>query len=155
MTTDRTEYYRAWKKGPKKRLSDKYYNAAAHANRRAERWGVPGRLTTADVRAVLHDSKCTYCGTDADREIDHRIPMAEGGPNVPSNLVPSCHSCNSAKSNGTSPTQWSIRWLACVECGTTDQRHEARGLCKRCWSRNYDRTMRPNRGRKPRTLEGN
>lgn len=33
------------------------------------------------------------------------------------------------------PGEWAIGWLCCQECGTTERRHKANGLCLRCYSR--------------------
>jgi hypothetical protein len=43
---------------------------------------------------------CQYCGRrapDVALEVDHRIPVAGGGNNDPSNLVTACWDCNSGK----------------------------------------------------------
>jgi hypothetical protein len=43
---------------------------------------------------------CQYCGRrapDVALEVDHRIPVASGGNNDPSNLVTACWDCNSGK----------------------------------------------------------
>ena len=128
-------FYREWKQSPKKKLSDKYYSAARNANRRAERWGVPGKLTTADIRDVLDGKVCTYCGSDDDHMcVDHVTPMAKGGPNTRDNLVPSCRTCNASKHLGGHPTQWSNEHECCVKCGSTHRKHTGKGLCARCHS---------------------
>lgn len=31
---------------------------------------------------------------------------------------------------------WSTRWVACLECGTTERAHKGRGLCTACYARN-------------------
>ena len=46
---------------------------------------------------------CRYCGSGADTpgirfEIDHLVPVAQGGPTVIDNLVTACASCNRGKS---------------------------------------------------------
>jgi 5-methylcytosine-specific restriction endonuclease McrA len=47
--------------------------------------------------------KCQYCGrTISDGiklEIDHKLPVAEGGKDNYDNLITSCNECNSGKSN--------------------------------------------------------
>lgn len=46
--------------------------------------------------------KCQYCGKSAPDvvlEVDHIIPVAKGGTNDILNLVTSCHTCNSGKSD--------------------------------------------------------
>lgn len=94
---DRRAYYREWKRSSsRKKLSDKYYDAARHANRRAARWGCVGRITTADVRAILDGARCAYCGVPA-TEVDHVIALANGGPNTRANLAPACRPCNARK----------------------------------------------------------
>lgn len=37
---------------------------------------------------------------------------------------------------------WSRRFDACVECGTKTRPHASRGLCSRCFARNYARGRR-------------
>lgn len=41
--------------------------------------------------------ECIYCGSESDLTWDHLIPASEGGPDVISNQVPACQSCNSSK----------------------------------------------------------
>lgn len=52
---------------------------------------------------IRDDYKCQYCGrTISDGiklEIDHKIPIAEGGTDNYDNLITSCNECNSGKSN--------------------------------------------------------
>jgi hypothetical protein len=43
--------------------------------------------------------------------------------------------------------EWSEHYAACVECGTTDQPHQGRGLCRRCDSRLRQRARRAARGK--------
>jgi 5-methylcytosine-specific restriction endonuclease McrA len=47
---------------------------------------------------------CVYCGQLA-TSIDHVWPTSRGGPDIESNLVPACHSCNSRK-NDRLLTEW-------------------------------------------------
>jgi DNA-directed RNA polymerase subunit RPC12/RpoP len=45
---------------------------------------------------------CRYCGANPMSEVlqvDHVVPVSKGGTNDPVNLVTSCFSCNSGKSN--------------------------------------------------------
>ena len=55
------------------------------------------------------DKKCPYCNKDLflttkrkKLEIDHFLPVKEGGQDVPWNLLPVCHTCN-RKKGGTLP----------------------------------------------------
>ncbi len=45
--------------------------------------------------------RCRYCGAgclSTVLEVDHVVPVAEGGTDDPANLVAACHDCNSGKS---------------------------------------------------------
>lgn len=51
--------------------------------------------------------RCFYCGTidgDPDFTVDHVVPLSIGGKNVHTNMVPSCHECNSKKKRDKPPT---------------------------------------------------
>lgn len=48
------------------------------------------------------DHRCRYCGAtapDAKLTVDHVVPIALGGTDLPENLVTACSSCNSGKSS--------------------------------------------------------
>ncbi len=146
----RRAYYNEWKRGDKKRLSNKFYDAAKHANARAEAEGAEGRITTADARAVLSVGRCFYCGSgrmlhsgrgpSADTlGIDHRVPLSEGGRNEAENLVACCHGCNASKGPTDRPHRWSRLYDICQECGGAERPHMARGLCSRCYQHDYER----------------
>lgn len=45
----------------------------------------------------LYDGKCDLCGKKGSDTIDHVVPVAWGGADHPSNLVPAHRSCNSSK----------------------------------------------------------
>src|SRR5690242_10010956 len=47
---------------------------------------------------------CRYCGRSAaatELRVDHVIPVALGGSDMPDNLVAACHDCNAGKSSIT------------------------------------------------------
>jgi 5-methylcytosine-specific restriction endonuclease McrA len=51
-------------------------------------------------RLKYYGYRCRYCNKDLTQEtpiLEHFIPLSRGGSNWPSNLVPSCKSCNSSK----------------------------------------------------------
>lgn len=97
---------RAWQAQNRERFS---INAKVHAaNRRAKRWGVPGKLTFEDVVGVIQEaqSKCAECGQKViiggdpgkDRlTLDHIHPMGAGGANDIDNLQILCEPCGDAK----------------------------------------------------------
>lgn len=56
---------------------------------------------------------CAYCGytfVERDLELEHVVPVAQGGPNTWLNLVTSCYNCNDYKGNRT-PEQASMELL--------------------------------------------
>jgi 5-methylcytosine-specific restriction endonuclease McrA len=54
---------------------------------------------------VRGSGPCAYCGDPDPGEVDHVIPVAQGGTCNPRNLVPACGQCNRAK-GGRTPEQW-------------------------------------------------
>ena len=64
----------------------------------------PNPITQAAIRRSIWDKtdgKCWYCGIQTkpwlDFEVDHYLPRNQGGTDELSNLVPTCHRCNSTK----------------------------------------------------------
>ena len=56
----------------------------------------------AKARLLAFDNCCAYCGTSLTMfsvEFDHVIPSSKEGPDIWANIIPSCHKCNSNKSN--------------------------------------------------------
>ena len=51
------------------------------------------------------DEKCAYCGVDLNGDVDthkeHAVPLARGGADAPTNIVPACAPCNLAKGTRT------------------------------------------------------
>ena len=87
---------RAYRSSPKGREAHR----AKRNRRRARKRNAPGNATTEQIKARFdyHGNKCRYCGcSDKPLAIEHMIPLARGGSNWPSNLVPACTSCNSSK----------------------------------------------------------
>jgi 5-methylcytosine-specific restriction endonuclease McrA len=86
---------------------------AAMANQSAKLKGCRGRLSHDDIRTLItEDFRCHYCGDALSQipgtryessvwTIDHIVPLSDQGPNIPSNIVAACRSCNSHK--GTKP----------------------------------------------------
>ena len=135
----RRRYFAEYKRRHRERLArlEADGDRKRHANRRAAKYGVPERLTLADIRAALKDRRCFYCGA-ADPPwlgIDHVVPLYRGGPNIRENIVGCCHSCNASKGRTDRPGRWSWRHDACRDCGTTERDHLARGFCSPCYQR--------------------
>lgn len=74
----------------------------AHDKRAAKR-NAPGKFSPAQwfARLSYHGNCCRYCQSTHDLTIDHMIPIARGGSNWPSNLVPACKRCNFKKHTKT------------------------------------------------------
>lgn len=68
-------------------------------------------LPDAERRRVLFDADCVYCGCPTPTEVDHIVPVVQGGTNDPVNLAPACFRCNREKSVWT-PDQWRALRLA-------------------------------------------
>lgn len=68
------------------------------------------RLTPAERRTVYNmtGGKCAYCGTPmsfSDMQVDHVVPLHQGGADEPFNMFPACRSCNHYK-RGMSLEKW-------------------------------------------------
>lgn len=59
------------------------------------------------IRWELRGKPCAYCGGLGD-QVDHKIPIAQGGTSDPDNLAPCCRTCNRLKGDYT-PEQFR-RW---------------------------------------------
>ncbi len=55
-------------------------------------------------RKALTDG-CAFCGADEKLTLEHVVALNDGGLHVPSNLIGSCHSCNSSK-NDSHVEEW-------------------------------------------------
>ena len=133
---DRRAYERRyWAERVALRRRHRYYqDKARHANRRARIYGVPGSITTADVRQLLDGAICHYCHKpDEAMTLDHRHPMHAGGPNIVANIVPACGSCNKSKWRQDLPHRWSRTHDSCIGCGRADRKHIAKGFCNPCY----------------------
>ncbi len=83
--------------------SHRQYRRSLDSNRRVRHHSARGSCTLQQWiwRVEAHGWRCFYCGKELDERTltrDHRIPLSKGGCNWPSNLVPSCKSCNCRKS---------------------------------------------------------
>lgn len=64
---------------------------------RARKRSAEGRFTAAEwlERLEQYGGRCAYCGTQENITKHHVVPLAVGGSNWISNVVPACGSCNS------------------------------------------------------------
>ena len=78
-------------------------------NQKARRRNAQGRHTTAEWNDVLlsYHGLCVYCTAPASTR-DHVVPLAGGGDNWISNIVPACAMCNPSKGD-SSLLKWLVR----------------------------------------------
>ena len=53
-----------------------------------------------DIKARVfakHGANCVNCGSKERIELDHIIPLARGGQDIETNLIPVCRGCNARK----------------------------------------------------------
>lgn len=82
----------------KRYCHDKY----GKAKRRATEVGAIGMFTWMDMTKLwlAFDKQCAYCSTPLalnDVQTEHVTPLARGGANNVSNLLPACAACNASK----------------------------------------------------------
>lgn len=72
---------------------------------RAKRKAVPGHFTATDLRRLYEEQSgcCYYCeiGLGGKYHVDHKLPIARGGTNDPTNLALACARCNLRKNTLT------------------------------------------------------
>lgn len=54
-------------------------------------------LVRDDRKMLTCERCCIYCGSEDNLSLDHIIPLSKGGPDIISNQVYACRSCNSSK----------------------------------------------------------
>lgn len=71
--------------------------------RRARKAGNGGSHTLQERRAKFAEcgNRCAYCHAEKPLTVDHLVPLARGGTDDISNIVPACRSCNSKKNART------------------------------------------------------
>lgn len=87
------------KQARKPKKAHKMYQLARDHNRRAKRWGQPGRLSAEELHEIYTEQgkQCQKCESKYDLTFDHVIPYSEGGEHTRNNLQLLCRRCNSAK----------------------------------------------------------
>lgn len=81
------------------------------SRRRARKAGNGGSHTVAErlIKFQEYGNCCAYCRLPKPLTEDHDIPLARGGTDDISNIVPACQSCNSKKNTKTAVEFLSIR----------------------------------------------
>lgn len=79
--------------------TDEEYRIAEIKRCHERRTNLEGSYTIQEWLEVvqLFDCSCVYCGSKHNLTVEHVIPIALGGTNNISNIVPACASCNSSK----------------------------------------------------------
>ena len=93
----RREYMRTYLRQHRAQNPDLY--SLYTKRRRARKCGAVGQHTEAEWRERIKEAGgvCVYCGVAGSLTRDHDIPLARGGSDLISNIVPACGHCNSAK----------------------------------------------------------
>lgn len=66
---------------------------------------LPGSTVSEGLRDYVYERDeglCVYCKSDSYLQYDHVIPISHGGPALPENIVLTCETCNSEKTNSFS-----------------------------------------------------
>jgi hypothetical protein len=96
----KTEKARETQKRWRERNPDIIKNADAN-KRHKRRAAIAGEVVSNEDWQWLirqYNENCAYCGQYMEKPTrDHYVPLAKGGRNVASNIVPSCNSCNCSK----------------------------------------------------------
>lgn len=89
------EWHKAYKYGHYRANTDLYREN--DARRRARMHGNGVYRVTRQEWAVLKAGPCAHCGSTADIEVDHIIPISRGGRHSIGNLQSLCRACNRSK----------------------------------------------------------
>jgi 5-methylcytosine-specific restriction endonuclease McrA len=121
-----TNYLREWHRAhPNARLpwhvAHPELLTAQRQVRRADAAGASvNDLSAAEWRWLceVYDHRCAYCGAPTDDlTLDHVMPLAQGGSNTLSNVVPACRACNTDKGART-PEQADMAFAVRVDVAT-------------------------------------
>lgn len=109
------DYIRVWRmeNRDKERLTKKAYKHS----RRALEAGTGGSFTRQELETLIEaqNGHCAYCDrTGYALQVEHIIPIAQGGTSYIWNLCLACRKCNLDKGNKT-PEQWINRWYKRID----------------------------------------
>ena len=104
------DYPHLWEKGDgcggyvKRCLEDAFFEynfprqpEPDYSNRQGNRNRAPMSRTKVIAVMKKSDSRCVYCASDEDLQIDHILPHSRGGTNDLNNLQMLCRKCNLSK----------------------------------------------------------
>jgi 5-methylcytosine-specific restriction endonuclease McrA len=105
--------------------SFRLYHRAKSKQRKARERGSRTVMLSGDQmwrRWVEFGHRCAYCGADGDLQVEHVMPISQGGEHHLGNIVPACQRCNYSKAT-TPVKEWhesqpffsETRWLAILE----------------------------------------
>ena len=105
--------------------SFRLYHRAKSKERKARERGSRTVMISPDQmwrRWVEFGHRCAYCGADGDLQVEHVMPISQGGEHHLGNIVPACQRCNFSKATA-SVKEWyesqpffnETRWLAILE----------------------------------------
>lgn len=86
-------------KAKKYREQNKILLLASRSNQRAKKYGIEGKITMPQWKAVLEETNymCISCEEVIADSIDHIVPLSLGGTNTYQNIQPMCTRCNLKK----------------------------------------------------------
>lgn len=92
------------------------------------------------------NNKCEICGSKKDLIVHHKDKKGRGSKiknNSLDNLIVLCKSCHikehrkdllNAKEEQFSK-KWALKYDKCIVCGTTNRKHQAKGMCVNCYAK--------------------
>lgn len=94
--------------------------------------------------AIARDGgACKECGATEQlvvHHVDHNGRGSASPNNVDDNLVTLCRACHARHHNTID--RWSKKYDACLDCKTTERKHNARGLCWQCYLKRFPTTKK-------------
>lgn len=93
---------------------------------------------------------CQHCGDTKKLLIHHidgngkskngKLLKVEEQNNKLDNLITLCYKCHTRlhEPNRLKKEQWARDYNSCLNCGTIEKPHEAKGLCVECYQKEYD-----------------
>jgi hypothetical protein len=106
-------------------VSFRLYHRAKSKERKARERGSRTTHLSPDQmwrRWVEFAHRCAYCGAGGDLQVEHVIPISQGGEHHLGNIVPACQRCNYSKATAhvkdwyaSQPFFSETRWLAILE----------------------------------------